>query len=245
MRILTSCFMLLVLVGFEANAVTFLTEENPPLNFTVEGKIVGTSTAVVREMARRTALPAEIRVVAWREAFKRAQTEPEVCAFSTARLPSRNAMFQWVGTISRGYWSAFALEAFADYVPRVDDLKKYRVGVVNDARARYLRDRGFVNLVEVERDGDLPGRLTIDPKKEGGIDLWVTQGLMAQDIARKAGAGPIKEVFGGIMSQEYWLACNLEMPKDTIKALSDSLSEMKKDGTYRNLNHVRSLVPAN
>lgn len=68
---------------------------------------------------------------------------------------------------------------------------------------------------------------------------------MAQDIARKAGAGPIKEVFGGIMSQEYWLACNLEMPKDTIKALSDSLSEMKKDGTYRNLNHVRSLVPAN
>ena len=127
-------------------------------------------------------------------------------------------MFQWVGTISRGYWSAFALEAFADYVPRVDDLKKYRVGVVSDARARYLRDRGFVNLVEVERDGDLPGRLTIDPKKEGGIDLWVTQGLMAQDIARKAGAGPIKEVFGGIMSQEYWLACNLEMPKDTIKA---------------------------
>ena len=64
MRILTSCFMLLILVGFEANAVTFLTEENPPLNFTVEGKLVGTSTAVVREMARRTALPAEIRVVA-------------------------------------------------------------------------------------------------------------------------------------------------------------------------------------
>jgi hypothetical protein len=119
------------------------------------------------------------------------------------------------------------------------------VGVVSDARARYLRDRGFANLVEVERDSDLPARLTLDPKKPEGIDLWVTQGMMAPAIARKAGAGPVKEVFAGIMSQEYWLACNLQMPKEITKALSEALGAMKKDGTYRNLSDSRSLVPAN
>jgi ABC-type amino acid transport substrate-binding protein len=68
---------------------------------------------------------------------------------------------------------------------------------------------------------------------------------MAPGVARKAGVGPVKEVFAGIMSQEYWLACNLQMPKETTKALSDAISGMKKDGTYRTLSDTRSLVPAN
>lgn len=245
MRWPASVALILLLACTPAYSVTFLTEENPPLNFTLEGKLVGVSVGVVREMARRSELPADIRVVPWSEAFQRAQTEPGTCAFSTARLPARNAMFQWVGPISRGYWSAFALEGFADYVPKVDDLRKYRVGVVSDARARYLRQRGFTNLVETERDSDLPARLTLDPKQDNAIDLWVTQGLMAPEIARKAGAGPVKEVFAGIMSQEYWLACNLQMPKDTIRSFGEALGSMKKDGSYRKLNDVRSLVPPN
>jgi polar amino acid transport system substrate-binding protein len=245
MRLVASVAFILLLASPPALALTFLTEENPPLNYMQDGKLTGISVAVVREMLKRLELQADIRVVPWSEAYQRAQSDADVCAFSTARLPARNAMFQWVGPISRGYWSAFALEAFSDYVPRVDDLKKYRVGVVNDARARYLRQRGFANLVELERDADLPGRLTLDPKKDGGIDLWVTQGMMAADIARKAGAGPVKEVFAGIMSQEYWLACNLQMPKDTTKAFSEALNGMKKDGAYRKLTDPRSLAPAN
>ncbi len=234
----------LLCASTQASSLTFLTEENPPLNFTRDGKLVGLSTAVVRELARRSELAVDVRLVAWKEAFERAQTEASVCAFSTARLPARNSMFQWVGPIARGYWSAFALEGFADYVPRVDDLKKYRIGVVSDARARYLRQRGFPNLVEVEKDADNPARLTLDPKKEGGIDLWVTQGMMAAEIARKAGVGPVKEVFAGIMNQEYWLACNLQMPKGTIRSLSEALDGMRKDGTYRKLTDARSLFPA-
>lgn len=235
----------LCVLSTRASGLTFLTEENPPLNFTQKGQLAGVSVAVVREMTRRSELVAEIRILPWSEVFRRAQTDPAVCAFSTARLPVRNSMFQWVGPISRGYWSAFALEGFDDYVPRVDDLKKYRIGVVGDARARYLRQRGFTKLAEVELDTDNPGKLTLDPKKENGIDLWVTQGLMAPDIARKAGAGPVKEVFAGIMSQEYWLACHLQMPKDTIRSLSEALDGMRKDGTYRKLNDARSLTPPN
>lgn len=231
-------------VSTQAFPLTFLTEENPPLNFTRDGKLVGLATAVVREVARRSELAADIRLVAWSEAFKRAQTEASVCAFSTARLPARNSMFQWVGPIARGYWSAFALEGFADYVPRVDDLKKYRIGVVSDARARYLRQRGFLNLVEVEKDADNPAKLTLDPKKDGGIDPWVTQGMMAAEIARKAGVGPVKEIFAGIMNQEYWLACNLQMPKGTIRSLTEALDGMRKDGAYRKLTDARSLAPA-
>lgn len=247
MNVRAGGFALTLMLGLagSASALTLLTEENPPLNFTQNGKLVGPSVEVVREIVRRSELAADIKVVAWKEAFQRAQTEAEVCAFSTARLPARNTMFQWIGPISRGYWSAFGLDGFADYVPRVDDLKKYRIGVVGDARARYLRQRGFNNLVEVEKDADNPIKLTLDQKKEGSIDLWVTQGFMASEIARKAGAPQVKEVFPGIMSQEYWLACNLQMPKETVRSLSEALDGIRKDGTYRKLNDARNLKPVN
>jgi hypothetical protein len=52
-------------------------------------------------------------------------------------------------------------------------------------------------------------------------------------------------VFAGIMSQEYWLACNLQMPKDTIRGLGEALGSMKKDGSYRRMSDVRSVVPSN
>lgn len=230
----------LLAVSPAASSLNLLTEENPPLNFSRNGELVGTSVAVVREMVRRSEVKAEIRVLPWSEVFERAKTEPDVCAFSTARLPARNALFQWVGPISRGYWSAFALEGFADYVRTADDLKKYRIGVVRDARARYLEQRGFSHLVEAEKDTDNPGKLTLDRNKEGAIDLWITQGMMAADIARKAGAGPVKEIFAGIMSQDYWLACNPQVSSDTIRSLSQALGAMRKDGTYRKLTDLRT-----
>ena len=241
MRMQVLAASVLLFLSAPVSALTFLTEENPPLNYMKNGRLVGLSAAVVSEMTRRSELAADVKLVAWSDAFQRAQTDPSACVFSTARLPARNSMFQWVGPISRGYWSAFALDGFADYVPKVDDLKKYRIGVVGDARARYLRQRGFANLVEVERDTENPPKLTLDPKKEGGIDLWITQGFMAAEIARKVGVGSVKEVFAGIMSQEYWLACNLQMPKGTIRSLSEALDGMRKDGTYRKLNDARSL----
>ena len=132
----------LLLAAQPAGAVVFLTEENPPLNYTDKGELTGVSVSVLREMLRRTVRQVEIKVLPWSEAFLRAQSDAEVCVFSTARLPARNSMFQWIGPISRGYWSAFALEGFQEKIGNFDDLKKYRIGVVSDARARYLQQRG-------------------------------------------------------------------------------------------------------
>jgi len=234
MRILLAA-LLAIGIFQPVHAVTFLTEDNPPLNFTREGKLQGISTAVVLEMAKRAGIPAETSMIAWTEAYSRTQVEPDACVYSTARLGSRNNLFQWVGPISRGYWSAFALDGFNEKLTKVDDLKAFRIGIVNDARATYLRERGFTLLVENNRDRDSPAKLTLERNKPGGIDLWVTQGYTAREVAREAGVPGVKEVFSAIMSQDYWLACNLKMPRETVRALTNALNEMKKDGTYRKL----------
>jgi hypothetical protein len=134
MRLFLAGLLCTLSVWQPLHAVTFLTEENPPLNFVRDGKQEGVSTAVVQEMVKRAQLPATITVLPWTEAYSRAQIEADVYVYSTARLASRNNLFQWVGPIARGYWSAFALPEFKDKITKVEELKAYRIGIVGDAR---------------------------------------------------------------------------------------------------------------
>ena len=218
-----------------ANALTITTEENPPLNFTKDGQVAGVSTAVVREMMKRAGLTADIAILPWAQAYAKAKDEPDTCVYSTVRNNEREAQFQWVGPIGRGEWSLFALKGFKGEAKRVDDLKQYRIGVTNDARAVYLRSRGLTNLVTAERNPELAALLTTDSSQPGRVDLWMSQTNGVEEVAKQAGIGEIKMVFPAIMSQDYWLACGTKTAPDTVRALSTAASSMRRDGTMRQL----------
>lgn len=224
-------------VSLPARALVLLTEENPPLNFTRQGKVEGIGTAVVSEMVSRAGLKADIRVLPWAEAYAKAQSDADTCVFSTARFPARMPLFLWVGPIARGTYSVFGLPDFADKIGRVDDLKRYRIGAVDDARGAYLVQRQM-NVVKFKADRDIPPRLTTDPSKADGVDLWVSQAWSAKDVARAAGVPEVKEVFSAILSQDYWLACSKQVPADQIRGMQKVLQEMIKDGTQRRLTQL-------
>ena len=212
-----------------AAALELLTEQNPPFNYLANGVPAGPSTAIVDEMARRAGIKAKISLVAWQAAFEKARDGEEACVFSTARTPQRADLFQWVGPIARGEYAAFGLPVFQGQPKRVDDLKAFRIGVVDDARGQYLRNRGFTNLVLFKDDREIPKALGTT------VDLWVTQALRAADTARTAGVADLKVVFGGILVQEYWLACGKKVPSQTVEKLDEALAAMLKDGTVRRI----------
>jgi polar amino acid transport system substrate-binding protein len=224
-------------MSLPAQALTFFTEDNPPLNYPVEGKVTGVASSVVTEMAKRAKVDADIQLLPWTESYSRALSESDACVFSTARTNARNNQFQWIGSIARGYWSAFSLDGFSERIAKVSELKNYRIGVVRDARADHLRQEGFTRVIEMERDRDIPAKLTLDGGKSGGVDLWITQGYAARELAAQSGI-KVKEVFSALMSQDYWLACNLKVPRETVRALSSALNDMKKDGTHRKLTNL-------
>lgn len=215
-----------------ARALELLTEENPPLNFMHEGRLTGIAPPVVEEILRRANLQAPTRSLPWSEAFELARSKAGNCVYSTARTSERFPQLAWVGPIARGYWSAFSLPDAPVKVTKLADLAGYRVGVVNDARAAYLKERGIRNLVLADRDADLPPRLTTDPRADGRIDVWITQGLTASRVAAAAGTPRIREVFGSLMSQDYFLACSRQTAPEELRALNAALSEMRKDGSY-------------
>jgi polar amino acid transport system substrate-binding protein len=221
--------VLLALAAPPAGALELLTEQNPPFNYLANGVAAGPSTEIVGEMARRAGIQPKIALGPWQPAFERARDGDGACVFSTARTPQRVHAFQWVGPIARGEYTAFSRAGFQGQPKRVDDLKSYRIGVVNDARAEYLRSRGFTNLVTFTDDREIPKQIG------NSVDLWVTQALRAESTAASVGVEDLKAVFRAILVQDYWLACGRKVPAGTIAKLNEALAGMMKDGTVRRI----------
>lgn len=218
-----------------ANAVTFLTEENPPFNYTADKKTTGIATQVVLEIARRAGEPADIRLSGWDAAYRSAQVENNTCLYSTARLENRENLFQWVGPIAANRWALFAREDFNRKLASLKDLHSLRIGgVVLDAKVDYLRARGVTTYRDANRDEDNPSRLFLKPQDPNYIDLWVTGYYTAAELAKKAKSGPVKPVF---LLQEIplYLACSPRTAKATLQKFSAALEAMKKDGTLQRI----------
>jgi polar amino acid transport system substrate-binding protein len=216
-------------------ALTLLTEENPPLNYTENGKLTGMATEVVTEMAKRAGIKAKTEVLEWKTAYQRAQGDRDTCLYATARLENRERIFTWVGPIAVSRWTLFAKEGFAPRIGSLADTRPFRIGgVTYDAKTEYLKQNGVTNIVEVADDKLNPGKLTLDRKAPGRIDLWITNASRAKVVAAQAGVKDIKPVFA-VRDDDSYLACSPRTAAATIKALSSALESMKKDGTYNQI----------
>ena len=61
------CLFGLALAASAAQALTLVTEENPPFNYTERGKVVGMSTEIVAELGKRSAIPLQIQSMPWEQ----------------------------------------------------------------------------------------------------------------------------------------------------------------------------------
>ena len=218
-----------------SRALTLLTEENPPLNHTENGKLTGMATEVVAEMAKRAGIKANTEVMEWKTAYRRAQGDRDTCLYATARLENRERIFTWVGPIAVSHWVLFAKEGFTPRVGSLSDLRTFRIGGVTfDAKTEYLKQNGVTNIFEVTDDKLNPGKLTLDRKETGRIDLWITNGARARLVAAQAGVKDIKPVYT-VREDESYLACSPRTAAQTVKALASALASIKKDGTYKKI----------
>jgi polar amino acid transport system substrate-binding protein len=213
-------------------ALKLLTEENPPLNYTENKKVTGMGTDVVQEMGKRAGIKLDIEVMAWDDAYIKAQADKETCIYSTARLGNRENLFKWVGPIAVNKWGLYALDGFKTPIKSLQDVRPLRVGgVERDAKTEYLKQNNITNVVEEDNDKLNPAKLTLDRKAAQKIDLWVTSTATAKKVAQQAKVSNIKLVYV-VREVESYLACSPRTQPATLKSLQDALDSMKKDGSY-------------
>ena len=219
--------------GYPRPTLKLYTEDSPPGNYIEDGEIKGFSVAVVREIFRRLAMPDTITVVPWARGYHMAQNDPAAGVFSTTRLPQREGMFNWVGPLYRQQWGLYARKdrglVIADMAAakRVDRIGTY----LEDAKALYLKDLGFTNLVNATAIS-----VNIRHLLDGRIDLWASSDFNMPYQMRQAGASPdlLQNVFT-FKAVENFIAFHKDMPENVVAAWQQTLDDIKAEGRYDRL----------
>ena len=230
---------LLSLVAFglaapAAQALTLVTEENPPFNYIEQGKVVGLSTEIVSELGKRSGVPLQIKSMPWEQAYLAAQRDKETCIYSTARLENRERLFTWIGPIATNQWVLIGKSDFAG-LAKVEEARKYRVGVVaKDAKIEFLMSKGVTDLREVSEDGLVPPRLMLARDDPNRLDLWATSAYGARRTAARANVKDIKLVLN-LHRVPLFLACGRNASAETVRALGQAFEQATKDGTVKRI----------
>ena len=234
MRQLNVGILILILcfgaVSVEAPALTLITEENPPFNFTQDGKPTGATTEVVEEIIRRLDIKAPIEVLPWARGYKRLQSEANVALFVTAQTPERKALFKWVGPLYLARTVFYAHKSRGLKIESLEDAKK--VGAIatykDDVREQILRSLGFSNL-----DSSNSQHSNLRKLMSGRADLWVSDNISGPRIMRDEGIrlNQLEEVYE-IQVTPVFITFSQKTQDTVVQAWQETLDQMKADGSF-------------
>lgn len=223
-RIIRAAFVAIPVVH-SAHALNITTEYNPPFNYHDGHRVSGISTEILLEMGKRAGVPIQVQLLPWARAYQSALSLPNTCVYSTVRLPEREALFKWIGPLSTNKWALFARSDFDRTISTLDDAREYRIGgVTMDAKAGYLKSLGFTHIDLVDDDNLNRAKLLA-----GRIDLWISGLYKTNESASPVGRKAIKPVFI-VREVEYFLACHPKTSDEPLKALTQALHLLQKEG---------------
>jgi polar amino acid transport system substrate-binding protein len=118
-----------------------------PFNRVVEGRLEGLAVDIAHEMARRAGYRLNLSTTPFRQLVERARTAPNLLAFTLARTPERESLYEWIGPFAaRDVW-LWKLKRRTDVqVEKLADVTSYSVGVpFGDASIGALEALGLVH----------------------------------------------------------------------------------------------------
>jgi polar amino acid transport system substrate-binding protein len=215
-----------------------VTEELPPYNMTVEGKVAGLSTEVVEAVLREMGVAPNIQAMPWARAYDLALHGNNVMIYSITRTPEREALLQWAGPIAPTRWFLFSSQArpveLANLQEALDN--RYQIATVNqDVGEQFLLSRAF-QLGQTLQQSNHYG-LNYEKLKHGHVALWISDELSALFTARDAGDDPRQTLHRSLELPEledggFSVAFSLSTPAHTVEAFRAALQRLHGDGRY-------------
>lgn len=233
----------LACTGLSAHAgspLRVVTEEAPPYNMTVDGKIIGLSTDVVQAVLDEVGMQAPIQSMPWARAYDIALHAENVLIYSITRTPQREKLFKWVGPVASTGWYMYARADSNIRLEGLDDARKYQIATVSeDAGEQYLLARGF----SIGKNLQSSGKYDVGYKKLqlGRVDLLILDELGAYYMARQAGDDPRKTLVRVLnlpdlsRDGEIGMAFSLKTPDALVERFRKALEKIKKNGTYERI----------
>jgi polar amino acid transport system substrate-binding protein len=214
-----------VLSTAQAAPLVITTEDYPPFNMMKGGELSGLSTDILKKAFADAKVDYNITLYPWQRAYDMAVKEDNTCVYSTTLTDQRQSLFKWVGPVVKNDWILFAKADSTAKVTSLDDIKGATIGgYQGDALTLYLKEKGM-KVDEASND-------SVNPKKlqAGHIDFWASGRLMGPYVAAQQGVSGIKPLLV-IKETTMYLACNKNVPDETVAKLNASIKKLTDDGT--------------
>jgi polar amino acid transport system substrate-binding protein len=214
--------LLLCLICAPAHAaITVTTEDYPPFNTVIDGKLAGISTDLVKAIFERAAVPYTIKVLPWARAYAMALELKDTCVYSTTVSDERRPLFQWVGPLVENDWTLYGHDSRHLDIKTLADAKRYRIGAYQGAGISDFLTHGGFNVDTVPHDP-----LNIQKLLHDRIDLWATGSEAEPYLAWQANAMGIVPLLT-FKQVAMSLACNKATDPATIGRLQEALDDIR------------------
>lgn len=212
-----------------AKDLTYITEQYPPYNFQMDGKLQGISVDLLEKIWEKMGAnlnSSAIQVLPWTEGYEKALKENNTVLFTTFRSPEREQLFKWAGPIASGKDVLLAKKDKNISIKAPEDLKKYKIAAVeDDLDVQLLLNLGLKKENLVLENTSAP---IIEMLENGSIDAWAYTDVTGLWEIQEAGqnASNYEAVYTLSQGTGYY-AFNNKTPDSVVQSFQQALDSVK------------------
>lgn len=220
---------LLLACSLQAAELVLYTEEGPPLNFSRDGQLDGYAVELVREMERRSGDSVRYELAPWTRGYALAQQEESTGLFSMARIPEREALFQWVGPFLVSQNRFYTHKNSGLRITHLDQAKTLRVALPRGWYSyQFLRGQGFDDIFPVSGADQM-----VSLFRNGRTDLLAISEIHLPALLAKAGMRSDQlEAQLIFLVHESYLGFSPATDARVVARWQAALDAMKRDGSF-------------
>jgi polar amino acid transport system substrate-binding protein len=195
-----------------------------------DGSLDGFAVEVVEAIFKQTGDTANISVLPWGRAYKKAMNEKNVMIFSISKTPSRQDKFKWVGILSNEPLLAWGLKTkFATKVDNLLELKSYIFVAIRDSYPdNILSSQGFTKIFRVGTQEQLLGMVyksRADLLVSGKVGMEYRTEVMSLDFDKFS---PVYEFDN--LSSNFGIAFNLHSDVELVSIYQKAFKNVEQTG---------------
>lgn len=153
-----------------------MTENYPPYNFMDRNGLRGISVDLMVLMLKKVNSKQtldDIKLLPWSDGYSALLNKKNTSLFAATRTEHREKLFKWVGPISSTTIALIARKDKNIKINSMEDVRKYKVGVVIDDIGKQLLVEAGIKLENLDRAGGVDViPKSIEKLNAGKIDIW-------------------------------------------------------------------------
>lgn len=209
--------------------LSLITEEYPPYNYMSSGKLKGISVDMLIGAYRhlgKELLADDIKLQPWPRGYRSAKMGPNVLLFSMTRNKNREALFQWVGPITKTKIVLLAKKSRKFVLNDISDAGQLLIGGIRDDIGLLLAAEQGVpqKHLKVSASANYLARLLALDR----IDLWAYEENAAFLFLKRNGLNPndYHSVYT-LSESELFYALSLDTDLKVVRDLQQAVDQFK------------------